>query len=120
MLLGGTDRVQEQLTVLAADVTLTRARIACQQIVAVDDAGPREGTVVHADQAHDAVRHRAHWHQAAHRQRAGAEAGPRGPAGEACIEQRGDVGAGEPNVGLARGLRDIGEFTAQLCRLPGL
>ncbi len=76
------DRVEQQLAVLGADVALTGHRFAGQHVVAVDHADPREDVVVEADQAHHPVRHRAHRHHGAHRQRAGAEVGPGGPAGQ--------------------------------------
>ena len=83
VVLGGADGVEEQLAVLAARVALADPRVAGEHVVAVAGALPREDAVVQAEQADDAVRHRAHRHEGADGQRAGAEAGPGRPAGEA-------------------------------------
>jgi hypothetical protein len=75
-------RVEQQLAVLAAHVALAEARVALQDVVAVDAAAAREDAVVEAEQRDDAVRHRAHRHHGADGQLAGAEVGARraGPA----------------------------------------
>jgi hypothetical protein len=66
--------------------------VAAEHVVAVDDAAAREHTVVEADEAHHAVRHRTHRDHRAHGQSAGAEVRAGGPPGQAALEQRLDVG----------------------------
>ena len=73
---GGHDRVEQELAVLAAQVALAGERGAGEHVVAVDGRGAREHAVVETEQAHDAVRHRAHRHHGADGERAGAEVGP--------------------------------------------
>ena len=63
-------------------VTLAGQRPAAEDVVAVDGVAAREDAVVEADQADHAVRHRAHRHHRADRERAGAEVGPRRSAGQ--------------------------------------
>ena len=79
---GGEDRVEQQLAVLGPDVALTGRRLAGQRVVAVHQIAAREDPVVKSDQAYHPVRHRAHRHHRADRQRAGAEVRPGGPTGE--------------------------------------
>ena len=82
------DRVEQQLAVLAARVALADQRVAGQHVVAVGHAGAREGAVVQPEQADHPVRHRAHRHQRAHREAAGAEVGPGRAAAQPLGQQR--------------------------------
>ena len=115
----GTDRVEQQLAVLGADVTLTGDRGAGQHVVAVDRALPGEHPVVEPQQADHAVRDRAHRDHGADGEAAGPEVGPGGSAGEVVVEHRADVGesqrAGAP---LPRVDRDPGELALHLTDLP--
>ena len=119
VVLGRADGVEQQLAVLAARVALADPGVAGQHIVAVVAALPGEDAVVETEQAHDAVRHRAHRHQGADGEGAGAEAGPGGPAGQAAREERADVGEAEQRGAALGGLRDVAELAAQLQLLPG-
>ena len=120
MLGRGADGVEEQLAVLAADVALPDARVAGQHVVAVVDAGPREGAVVEPEQADHPVRHRAHRHERGHGQRAGAEVRPRRAARAAArraARARPRARGGRPRraAGVARG---VGELRPRLAGLP--
>ena len=118
---GRTDRVEQQLPVLGADVALAGHRVAGQRVVAVDDPEPREHPVVQADQAHHAVRHRTHRHHRAHRQRAGAEVGAGRAPGEVPVEQGADIGQPQHGVGPRTGGRQhLGELALHLAGLPGV
>jgi len=81
VLLGGADRVEEELAVLAARVVVAHPRVPGEEVVAVAQALAREGAVVQAEQHDHAMRHRAHRHQRADGQGSGAEPGPGGPPG---------------------------------------
>ena len=91
----GQQRVEQQLAVLAARVAVADVRVVEHQVVAVARRLARERAVVEAEQADDPVRDRAHRHERADRQVAGAEVRPRRPALEAVGEQRADVGQRE-------------------------
>jgi hypothetical protein len=122
---GGHHRVEEELAVLAAAVALTRARAAGEDVVAVEEAGPREDPVVEAEQADDAVRHRAHRHHRADGERAGAEVGPRRPAGQATTQQGPDVGEPQlelavPGFGPHTHLGSARQLALELRELPGV
>ena len=95
-------RVEQQLAVLGARVALADVRVGEQQVVAVARRLAREDAVVEAEQADDPVRHRAHRHQRADRQVAGAEVRPRRAALEALGEQRADLGQRELASSLPR------------------
>ena len=69
-----------------------RWRAAQEQVVAVGCAAAGEGAVVEADEAHDPVGHRAHRHERAHREVAGAERGPGGLAAQAVGEEVAELG----------------------------
>ena len=116
---GGHDRVEQELAVLAAQVALAGERGAGEDVVAVDGRGAREHAVVETEQAHDAVRHRAHRHHGADGERAGAEVGPgrlaRQPFGHQCAD------VGEPQLeGAAGAPRVAGECRELALHLAGL
>ena len=116
-----TDRVEQQLAVLGTRIAFAGQRIAGQHVVTIDDTGAREHAVVEADQAHHPVRHGAHRHHRAHRERAGAEVGPGRASAQLALQQGPHVG--QPQLGLgarARVGQDGGELTLQLCSLPGI
>ncbi len=77
VLRGREHGVEQELSVFAARIALAGERTARQDVVAVGRAGPGEDAVVEAEQADHPVRHRAHRHHGAHRERSGAEVGPR-------------------------------------------
>jgi len=78
-------------SVLLAGVALADQRVAGQDVVAVARGRARERAVVHAEQRDDPVGDRAHRGEAAHREGAGAEAGPRRAPSQRRLEQRDDV-----------------------------
>ena len=84
-----------------------------QHVVAVDGAAAREHPVVESDQAHDAVRDRAHRHHRADGERAGAEVGARRSAGQPGLQQRADVGAAAARVRRPRTTRPHGPARAR-------
>ncbi len=113
------DRVEHQLAVLAARVALAGDGPAGEHVVTVDRPGAREDAVVEAEQAHHAVRHRPHRHQRRDGQRAGAEVGPGGPAGEALAHQRADVGQPQLEARRRRVAVDHGrQLALHLAGLP--
>ena len=116
---GGADGVEQELAVLAARVALADPRVAGEHVVAVADALPREHAVVEAEQADDAVGDRAHRHERADGERAGAEARSCRPAGEGAVEQGANVGQAERCGAACCGFRDVAELRAQLRFLPG-
>ncbi len=117
--LGGRgDRVEHQLAVLAARVSLPGEGAAGEHVVAVDRAGPREDAVVEAEQADHAVRDRAHRHQRGHGQGAGAEVGAGRASGEALPHQRAYVGQPQLEPGPRRGIDHGAELTVHLGGLP--
>ena len=116
---GGDDRVEQQLAVLGGGVALADAGVAGEDVVAVRARLAGEDLVVHAEQAHDAVRHRAHRHQRRDGERAGAEVGARRTPGEAVGENGADVV--QRHVRVVRGaLEHGGELAARLRELPGV
>ena len=118
---GRAHRVQQQLTVLGADVAFPGARFPGQRIVAVDHADPREHGVVQPGQAHHPVRHRAHRHHRADRQGPGPEVGPGGPARQLPAQQLLHVGEPQHRVGArSRTGDDVVELAFQLADLPGV
>ena len=84
-------RVQQELTVLAAHVTVTHALVARRQVVTVPLNVPGEAAVVQPEEAHHPVRDGAHGHECADGEVAGAEVRPRGPTLEALGEDGADV-----------------------------
>src|SRR5206468_2721620 len=62
ILLGGEDRVEQELPVLAASVPLPDQWIAGEQVVAVEDDVAGEGAVVETEQADDPMRDGAYRH----------------------------------------------------------
>ena len=84
----GEHGVEQQLAVLAAGIAVAHARSPLDDVVAVRRGPAGEHPVVEAEEADDAVRHRAHRHEGAHREVAGAEVRPGRPAPEAVGEQR--------------------------------
>ena len=116
---GRADGIEQQLPVLRTDVAFTRERTTGQDVVAVGDVGARKHAVVEADQAHHAVWHRAHRDHGAHRQRAGAEVGAGGTAGQLPLQQGPDVGQPQRRAGPRARLRQhFREFTVELRLLP--
>ena len=116
---GRADRVEQQLAVLGAHVSLAGDRSAREDVVAVDGALPREDAVVEAEQADDPVRHRAHRHHRADGQAAGPEVGAGRASGEVVVEERPDVG--EPQragTALPRVDLDPGQLALHLTDLP--
>jgi hypothetical protein len=101
---GGQQRVEQQLTVLAARVALAQVRVLQHEIVAVARGLARERAVVEPEQAHDAVRHRAHRLKGAHGQVTGAEVRPGGAPRQAVGQERAHLGGGELWGGRAVGL----------------
>ena len=91
------DRVQQDLSVLAAWITLTDQGIPREYVVAVVAADPGKRSVVQTDHAHDAVRNSPHRCQGAHGQVAGTKAGAGGSAGEQLVQQGAYVS--EPDAG---------------------
>ena len=94
-------RVEEHLAILRARVAIADVRVLEHQVVAVAPGAARELAVVEAEDADDAVRHRAHRHERAHGQVPGAEVRARRPAAQPVGEQRADVGQLE--LGAASG-----------------
>ncbi len=84
--------VEQQLPVLGTWVALTDARVAAENVVAIDAGASRELAVVQAEQADHAVRHRTHRHHGAHGQVPGPEVRPGGSARQPLGEQGMDVG----------------------------
>ncbi len=84
--------VEQQLPVLGTWVALTDARVAAENVVAIDAGAARELAVVQAEQADHAVRHRTHRHHGAHGQVPGPEVRPGGSARQPLGEQGMDVG----------------------------
>src|SRR5450759_2902725 len=84
--------VEQQLPVLGTWVALTDARVAAENVVAIDAGAARELAVVQAEQADHAVRHRTHRHHGAHSQVPGPEVRPGGSARQPLGEQGMDVG----------------------------
>ena len=78
----GQHRVQQQLPVLGPRIALADPGIAGQDVVTVHGRVAREHAVVQAQQAHHPMRDRPHRHHGAHRERPGAEVGPRRTAGQ--------------------------------------
>ena len=118
----GHQRVEQQLAVLGARVALADVRVGEHQVVAVARRLARERAVVEPEQADDAVRDRAHRHERADRQVAGAEVRARRAALQALGEQRADLGAARAR---RRGCRaasrdDVVEQPLQLGALPGV
>ena len=62
VLLGGHDRVQQQLPVLAARVAIADPGLGGEHVVPVRARSARKDAVVDAEQAHHPVRHRPHRH----------------------------------------------------------
>ena len=118
MLLGCQHRVEQQLPILATRVALTDPGVTGQDVVAVPQALARERAVVQADQAHDSVRYGAHRYQRADGQRAGAEAGAGGPAGQRVLQRAADVGECRPHLAAPGGIRDRSELAGELGLLP--
>ena len=124
VILGRQQRVEQELTILAARITVADPLVARREVVAValDVAG--EAPVVQPEQAHHPVRDGAHGHQRADGHVARPEIRPRGPAPESLREQRADVvateghGAGRIVLG---GLADqLVEQRRELGPLPGV
>lgn len=116
---GGADGIEQQLPVLRTDVAFTRERTTRQDVVAVGDVGARKDAVVEADQAHHAMRHRAHGDHGAHRQRAGAEVGAGGTAGQLPLQQGPHVGQPQCRAGpRARVRQHFRQFAVELRLLP--
>ena len=92
VVLGAGHRVEEELAVLEAPVPLADQRVAREDVVAVERAAAREGAVVHPEQRHDPVGHRAHRLERADREGTRAEAGAGGPSAQPRLEDRDDVG----------------------------
>ena len=88
----GEQRVEQHLPILGARVAVADVGIVEQQVVAVARGLARELAVVEPEDADDAVRDRAHRHERADRQVAGAEVRPRRASLQAVGEQRADVG----------------------------
>ena len=91
VLTGGEQRIEQELTVLAACVTVAHSWVLRGDVVAVALDVAREAAVVEAEQAHDLVRDGAHGDQGAHGHVAGAEVGPRRLALQALGQERADV-----------------------------
>jgi hypothetical protein len=89
---GGHQRVEEELAVLAARVPFPEVGVVEHQVVAVARRLAGEDAVVEPEQADDPVRHRAHRHERADGQVAGAEVRACGAALEAVGEQGADLG----------------------------
>ena len=115
--------VEKHLAVLHARVAVADVRIAEDQVVAVTYGLARELAVVEAEQADDAMRHRAHRHERADRQVPGAEVGAGRPALEPVGEQRAHLRQRELRGGRARHARladDVVEQSLELGALPGV
>ena len=112
------DRVEEQLAVLGAQVALAGAGPPRQHVVAVDGRHPREHPVVEADQAHHPVRHRAHRHHRADRQRPGAEVGARRAPAQPLLQERAYVGLAQRGAGVAGARGDARDLAVELRDLP--
>ena len=119
LLAGCADGVEQQLPVLGTNVALAGHRVAGEHVVAVDNAEPREHAVVEPDQADHPMRHRAHRHHRADRQRSGAEVGAGRASGQVAFQQCADVGQPHRRVRpWACAFQDVGEFALQLAGLP--
>ena len=113
-------RVEQELAVLGARVALADVRVVEHQVVAVARGLAREHAVVEAEQADDAMRDRAHRHERADGQVAGAEVRARRAALEAIGEQGADLLERELG-GVAGGLADdVVEQALELGALPGV
>ncbi len=119
---GGQQGVQQQLAVLAAGVAVADEGVGQRHVVAVAGRDAREDAVVEAQQADHPVRHRAHRHQRADGQVAGAEVGPGGPPAQPVGEQVAHLRSGELGpAGRRAGL--VGHLLEQppeLGALPGV
>ena len=119
---GRAHGVEQELAVLAAHVALADERIAGQHVVAVLDADAGEHAVVEAEQAHDAVRDRAHRDHRRDGEGAGAEVGAARTGPQPFDQQGAHVGEREGHGrGLrAGGQRDLGQLRPRVRRLPRL
>jgi hypothetical protein len=118
--LRGQQRVQQELAVLGARVAVADVGIVEQQVVTVTRRLARERPVVEAEQADDPVRDRAHRHQGADRQVAGAEVRARRAPLQALGEQRADLGQRELRGVPGRLAHHVGQQPLQLRALPAL
>ena len=87
----GQQRIEKELAVLAARVTVAHSWVLRGDVVAIALDMAREAAVVEAEQAHDLVWDGAHRDKGAHGQVAGAEVGPRRLALQALGQERADV-----------------------------
>ena len=95
VLAGGQQRIEQELAVFAAGVTVAHPRVLRGEVVAVALDVARETPVVEPEQAHDLVGDGAHGDEGAHGQEAGAEVRPRRLAFQPFRQQRVDVGAAD-------------------------
>ena len=89
--LGGQQRVEQQLAVLAAGIAVTDPGVGGDEVVVVDVDLAGEHAVVEAEEADDPVGDRPHGHQRAHGEVPGAEVGPGRAAPQAVGQQRADL-----------------------------
>jgi hypothetical protein len=120
----GHQRVEQDLAVLGARVTVADVWVAEEEVVAVAGRVARKDGVVEAEQADDPMRDAAHRVQRAHRQMPGPEVRAGRAAGQADLEQRGDVGHVQGRGAwavLAGGLvDDVGQQAVHLGALPAV
>ena len=105
MIGGRHHRVQQQLAVLAAGITLPQARVERQDVIALNAGVARERLIVEADDRDHAVRHEPHRHQGRDGDLTGAEVRTRWAGAELVGEQRPHVCQRQDRlVGMAGGL----------------
>ena len=118
---GGEQGVEQELAVLGARVALAHVGVGEHEVVAIARGAAGEALVVEPEQADDAVRHRAHRHERADGQVAGAEVGPGRAPLQALGQEGADLGERQRDavVGAdARVVGDVPEDALQLRALP--
>jgi hypothetical protein len=121
--LGGQERVEEELSVLAAGVAVADAGIGRHEVVVVDVDLAGEHAVVEPEEADDPVGDRPHRDQGADREMPGAEVGPGRVAPQPVGQQGADLRQCQFGTGGRPALRlghDVVEKAAQLGGLPGV
>ena len=113
-------RVEQHLAVLGARVAVADVRVGEHDVVAVARGLARERLVVEAEQADDPVGYRAHRHERADGQVAGAEVRARGAALEPLGEQSADLEQRELDRRVGGFADDVAEDPLQLRALPGV
>jgi hypothetical protein len=115
------ERVEEQLTVLSATVTLADQGLAEEEVIAVTRRPTRERPVVHAEKTDHPVWHRPHRNHGAHRQMTGAEAGSGRAALQSTGQERTHVRQPQRRVPVMHASEpDLPEDSPCLNALPGV